>query len=151
MKNNEWELLNPELKDQIQILNTNIVNLTKQNKELKNTVIELKDQIKNINKLNIEHTLMFNQIKTFLVENREKYMDSFNNLSKKIKQNKEKINEKFVLIDENNKERVKIIKDDINKQNTNFNKKIFDPAYRLRLNNLRWRNTGSLSLLNPVL
>ena len=87
MKNNEWELLNPELKDQIQILNTNIVNLTKQNKELKNTVIELKDQIKNINKLNIEHTLMFNQIKNFLVENREKYMGSFNKLSKKIKQN----------------------------------------------------------------
>ena len=139
------------LKDQIQILNTNIVNLTKQNKELKNTVVELRDQIKNINKLNIEHTLMFNQIKTFLIENREKYMGSFNNLSKKIKQNEEKINEKFVLIDENNKERVKIIKDDIDKQNTNFNKKIFDPAYRLRLNNLRWRNTGSLSLLNPVL
>ena len=30
-----------------------------------------------------------------------------------------------------------------------INKKLFDPNFRLRINNMRWRNNGMLSLVNP--
>ena len=41
---------------------------------------ELKDEIKKTNNIIIEQTFLFNQIKTFLEENRKKYMNSFNDI-----------------------------------------------------------------------
>ena len=44
--NQDWELLDPELKIEIKKLNKNIVILKKENEELKETLDEVKTQLK---------------------------------------------------------------------------------------------------------
>ena len=83
---NEWELLDPQLKNHISILNKNIINLTEQNKKLHNTVNELKIQIKNINKFHfelsyaIDNGQLLKLSKSILISINYKF--SFNSVSK---------------------------------------------------------------------
>ena len=147
--NQDWELLDPELKIEIKKLNKNIVILKKENEELKETLDEVKTQLKNIKKLNIEHVLMFNKINKFLEDNRIRYMSSFNNLHEKIGITEKKMENELKRMDDHNSEQMKDMKVDIEKHSQIINKKLFDPNFRLRINNMRWRNNGMLSLVNP--
>ena len=89
MYKQDWEILDPKLNGIINNLTNNIKDLKIENEKLNENIQELKDEIKNTNNIIIEQTFLFNQIKTFLEENRKKYMNSFKELDKKINKNKE--------------------------------------------------------------
>ena len=56
----DWEILDPQLQTQINNLNENIINLTKENKNLKENFNLMKDEMI---KLNLENAILFKQIK----------------------------------------------------------------------------------------
>ena len=150
---NDWELLDPQLKNQINNLNRNIINLTDENKKLRKNFDELKDennklykslnefnnQLDNIKKMNIEHSSMFNQIKEYLEIGREKYLTEFKAIENKIEDFETNYDEKLHKIEQNI---------------TKHTNEIFDPTYRMRMNNIRWRNnqqsTGKDYINNPL-
>ncbi len=143
-----WEILDPQIKTQINNLNENIINLTNENKKLKDdfnnlkkenvilnkNISELNDNLKNIKKLNIENNLMFNKIKDFLEIGRTKYLQGFDTIKDSINQFEHKYSIKLEKIEKN-----------INKHTEHV---VFDPNYRMRINNFRWRNKLSNKLNN---
>jgi uncharacterized phage infection (PIP) family protein YhgE len=143
----DWEILDPQLKTQINNLNENIINLTNENKNLKDNFNSMKEENKkileqlehlnetfsNMKKLNIEYSLMVNQIKDFLKIGRKQYLDSF-----------EKINNKINNLENSYDNKLSKIEENINKHTDN----IFDPNYRMRMNNIRWRETSNKDYIN---
>lgn len=135
-----WEILDPQIKTQINNLNENIINLTNENKKLKDdfnnlkkenvilnkNISELNENLKNIKKLNIENNLMFNKIKDFLEIGRTKYLQGFDTIKDSINQFEHKYSIKLEKIEKN-----------INKHTDNV---VFDPNYKMRVNNFHWRN-----------
>ena len=69
---------------------------------------------------------MFNQIKEFLEIGRTKYLKSFETIQENIKEFEHNYDKKLEKIEKN-----------INKHTDD----IFDPNYRMRMSNIRWRNT----------
>ena len=131
MNNNEWELLNPNVISNINLLNNNLVKLmddmkllTNENKELKNTVKNLTDQISELK-----------EIKSFLEDNRKKYTKAFDDLNNKINN----VMKDNMTVQMNN---TKALHNDIESIGEQFTKKLFDPNYRLRMNNIRWRKNN---------
>jgi chromosome segregation ATPase len=131
MNNNEWELLNPNVISNINLLNNNLVKLmddmkklTAENKELKDTVKNLTDQISEVK-----------EIKSFLEDNRKKYTKAFNDLDNKINN----VMKDNIDVQMNN---TKALHNDIESIGEQFTKKLFDPNYRLRMNNIRWRKNN---------
>lgn len=131
MNNNEWELLNPNVISNINLLNNNLVKLmddmkllTNENKELKNTVKNLTDQISELK-----------EIKSFLEDNRKKYTKAFDDLNNKINN----VMKDNMAVQMNN---TKALHNDIESIGEQFTKKLFDPNYRLRMNNIRWRKNN---------
>lgn len=131
MNNNEWELLNPNVISNINLLNNNLVKLmddmkllTAENKELKNTVKNLTDQISELK-----------EIKSFLEDNRKKYTKAFDDLDNKINN----VMKDNMAVQMNN---TKALHNDIESIGEQFTKKLFDPNYRLRMNNIRWRKNN---------
>jgi predicted nuclease with TOPRIM domain len=131
MNNNEWELLNPNVISNINLLNNNLVKLmddikllANENKELKNTVKNLTDQISELK-----------EIKSFLEDNRKKYTKAFNDLDNKINN----VMKDNMAVQMNN---TKALHNDIELIGEQFTKKLFDPNYRLRMNNIRWRKNN---------
>ena len=131
MNNNEWELLNPNVISNINLLNNNLVKLmddmkllTNENKELKNTVKNLTDQISELK-----------EIKSFLEDNRKKYTKAFDDLNNKINN----VMKDNMAVQMNN---TKALHNDIKSIGEQFTKKLFDPNYRLRMNNIRWRKNN---------
>jgi chromosome segregation ATPase len=136
--NNEWELLNPNVISNINALNNNLVKLmedmkllTEENKQLKETVRDLKDNINEIK-----------NIKVFLEDNREKYTKAFNDINEKIQNTENKLNN----VIQNNMEvqmnSTKTLHNDIESIGKQFTKKLFDPNFKLRMNNIRWRQNN---------
>lgn len=131
MNNNEWELLNPNVISNINLLNNNLVKLmddmkqlTNENKELKKTVKNLTDQISELK-----------EIKSFLEDNRKKYTKAFDDLNNKINN----VMKDNMTVQMNN---TKALHNDIESMGQQFTKKLFDPNYRLRMNNIRWRKNN---------
>jgi chromosome segregation ATPase len=124
----DWELLDPQLKDQINNLNKTIINLTEENKKVREQISDLNEHLTSIKKLNVENRLMFNQIKEFLEIGRTKYLKGFETIQENIKEFEHNYDKKLEKIQKN-----------INKHTDD----VFDPNYRMRMNNIRWRNTLS--------
>jgi chromosome segregation ATPase len=137
--NNEWELLNPNVIQNINALNNNLVKLmddikllTAENKQLKETVSELKEQV-----------VEMKEIKTFLEENRRKYTQAFNDINNKIQNTETKLNGVIKNNLEVQMNNTKSLHNDIESIGKQFTQKLFDPDYRLRVNNIRWRKQNS--------
>ena len=131
MNNNEWELLNPNVISNINLLNNNLIKLmddmkklTAENKELKDTVKNLTEQISEVK-----------EIKSFLEDNRKKYTKAFDDLDNKINN----VMKDNIDVQMNN---TKALHNDIESIGEQFTKKLFDPNYRLRMNNIRWRKNN---------
>ena len=165
----DWEILDPKLNSLISNLTENVISLKNENRKLNNNIEILKEQIKNTNNIILEQTYLFNQMKDFLEDNRKRYTKSFNELNIKINKNKE-LNEKLEVKNNEIKENINKNKIIFNKNindNKELNKKIFnqlnglqkelsknsiedkilDPNYRVRINNIKWRNNSLLSLV----
>ena len=121
----DWEILDPQLQTQINNLNENIINLTKENKDLKENFNLMKDEMI---KLNLENAILFKQIKEFLEIGRVKYLEGF-----------DKLNQKMNILQNNYENKLTNIENNIKEHNNN----VFDPNYQMRINNIRWRNTSS--------
>lgn len=121
----DWEILDPQLQTQINNLNENIINLTKENKDLKENFNLMKDEMI---KLNLENAILFKQIKEFLEIGRVKYLEGF-----------DKLNQKMNILQTNYENKLTNIENNIKEHNNN----VFDPNYQMRINNIRWRNTNS--------
>ena len=121
----DWEILDPQLQNQINNLNENIINLTKANKDLKENFNLMKDEMI---KLNLENAILFKQIKEFLQIGRVKYLEGF-----------DKLNLKMNILQNNYENKLTNIENNIKEHNNN----VFDPNYQMRINNIRWRNTSS--------
>jgi hypothetical protein len=121
----DWEILDPQLQTQINNLNKNIINLTKENKDLKENFNLMKDEMI---KLNLENAILFKQIKEFLEIGRIKYLEGF-----------DKLNQKMNILQNNYENKLTNIENNIKEHNNN----VFDPNYQMRINNIRWRNTSS--------
>jgi len=117
----DWELLDPQLKEQINNLNKNIINLTEENKRINTQIYNLNEHLNTIKKLNLEHQLMFIQIKNFLQIGREKYLKEFELIHENISNFEEIYSNKLEKLEQN-----------INKHTDN----IFDPNYNVLLNNI---------------
>jgi septal ring factor EnvC (AmiA/AmiB activator) len=117
----DWELLDPQLKEQINNLNKNIINLTEENKKINTQISNLNEYLNTIKKLNLEHQLMFIQIKNFLQIGREKYLKEFELIHENISKFEEIYSNKLEKLEQN-----------INKHTDN----IFDPNYNVLLNNI---------------
>jgi hypothetical protein len=117
----DWELLDPQLKEQINNLNKNIINLTEENKKINTQISNLNEYLNTIKKLNLEHQLMFIQIKNFLQIGREKYLKEFELIHENISNFEEIYSNKLEKLEQN-----------INKHTDN----IFDPNYNVLLNNI---------------
>ena len=121
----DWEILDPKLDSIIEKLTNNISDLKKENKLLNKNIKELKKEISNTNNIIVEQTFLFNQIKTFLEENRKRYTKSFTELNKKINRNKE-LNEN-IKNDLDNKFKInKDITSKLNENDIKFNKSLKD-------------------------
>ena len=125
---NEWELLDPQLKEQINNLNKNIINLTDENKRINTQISNLNEHLNTIKKLNLEHQLMFIQIKNFLQIGREKYLKEFELIHENISNFEQIYSNKLENLEQN-----------INKHTDN----IFDPNYNVLLNNINFKNNST--------
>ena len=124
----EWELLDPQLKEQINNLNKNIINLTEENKRINTQISNLNEHLNTIKKLNLEHQLMFIQIKNFLQIGREKYLKEFELIHENISNFEQIYSNKLENLEQN-----------INKHTDN----IFDPNYNVLLNNINLKNNST--------
>ena len=133
---NEWELLDPKIKNVLTNVLESNEKLLKQNKILKEKMEKLEKKIE-------ENSKISSEILEFLKENRYTYNQYFENIEDKINDldNKTDLN-------------ASIIKDEISDKITDKVSYINDPSYQFRVNNIKWRqknnNRGIASLLNPL-
>ena len=137
---NEWELLDPKIKNVLKNVFDSNQKLLEQNKMLREKMQNLENQIEKNSKISSE-------ILEYLKENRCTYNQYFENIEDKINDldNKTDLN-------------ASIIKDEISEKITDKIsdkvKYISDPSYQFRVNNIKWRNKkdnrGIASLLNPI-
>lgn len=130
---NEWELLDPQIKVVLKNVISSVDKLLIQNKKLEDKMSSLENKIEKNSKISSE-------ILEYLKENRCTYNKYFENIEDKINDldNKTDLNASF-------------IKDEISDKITD---KLSDPSYQFRVNNIKWRNKydnrGIASLLNPI-
>ena len=134
---NEWELLDPQIKKVLQNVILSVDKLLIQNKKLEDKMSSLENKIEKNSKISSE-------ILEYLKENRCTYNKYFENIEDKINDldNKTDLN-------------ASIIKEEISDKITDkLSDQITDPSYQFRVNNIKWRNRfenrGIASLLNPI-
>ena len=91
----------------------------------------MKDTVKNLT----EQISEVKEIKSFLEDNRKKYTKAFDDLDNKINN----VMKDNIDVQMNN---TKALHNDIESIGEQFTKKLFDPNYRLRMNNIRWRKNN---------
>lgn len=137
---NEWELLDPKIKNVLKNVFESNQKLLEQNKMLREKMQNLENQIEKNSKISSE-------ILEYLKENRCTYNQYFENIEDKINDldNKTDLNASIIK-DEISEKITDKISDKVNYMN--------DPSYQFRVNNIKWRqkndNRGIASLLNPI-